>query len=172
MTSNTITTIAIMVAIVAGTITTGTVAYAQQGETPNGNPFQALWIAIDDLQAQIDDITSNSNPGITLGDLECTTDQIARHDGENWVCSDEQTQFYTYRVVGNIVPAKVDSVSTASCRAGDEIVGGGFRVMNNGDVNIVYTGAVSQERYQTIATSDDLPLPTIRSHAICADLTP
>ncbi len=25
--------------------------------------------------------------GITLGDLSCTTDQIARYDGANWVCS-------------------------------------------------------------------------------------
>ncbi len=25
-------------------------------------------------------------PGITLGDLSCTTDQIAKYDGTDWVC--------------------------------------------------------------------------------------
>ena len=49
----------IVLAFVVGSILTGSLAYA----VPNGQPFQALWDAIDDLQGQID--TIELTPGDT-----------------------------------------------------------------------------------------------------------
>jgi len=56
MTSKTIIAGLIVIAFVAGSITTGTMAFAAPGD--QGKPFEALQAAIDDLQTQIDSITT------------------------------------------------------------------------------------------------------------------
>jgi len=50
--------LSIVLAFVAGSILTGSMAYA----VPNGQPFQALWDAITDLQGQIDTIELTPGP--------------------------------------------------------------------------------------------------------------
>ena len=52
--SKTITLGLVAIAFVAGSIITGSVAFA--AEKPNGVPFQAIWDAIGDLQTQVDTI--------------------------------------------------------------------------------------------------------------------
>ena len=55
MTQKTIVAALIAVSFVAGSIMTGGLAFAAQGE-PKGTPFKAIWIAIEDLQDQINQI--------------------------------------------------------------------------------------------------------------------
>ena len=38
-------------------------------------------------------------PGATLGDLECTTDEIAKFDGTDWVCDDSFVELFVSKVV-------------------------------------------------------------------------
>ena len=54
MTSKTILMLAITAAFVIGTLTSGTDAFAK--DKPNGQPFNAIWMAIGNLQDQIDSI--------------------------------------------------------------------------------------------------------------------
>ena len=58
MTSKTIMIGLVAIAFVAGSILTGTMAYASKDK--NGKPFEALWDAIAGLQTQIDDVTTSS----------------------------------------------------------------------------------------------------------------
>ena len=59
MTSRTILVLAISAAFVTGTITTGTDAFAK--DKPNGGPFQALWVAIDELTNVVGNITEQTD---------------------------------------------------------------------------------------------------------------
>lgn len=88
----------VALAFVTGSVLTGT-AYAK--ENPNGQPFQALWDAIADLQDQIDNI---GDGGSDLSDLN------------------------TYRVRSALVLVEPNTAETAnaSCNLGDLITGGGF----------------------------------------------
>jgi len=60
MTNTTLTTIIaglVVLAFVVGSMMTGSMVYA----APNGQPFQALWDAIDELQIQIDLLSSQNS---------------------------------------------------------------------------------------------------------------
>ncbi len=185
----------IMLALVAGMITTGSVAFAQQGGgNPNGNPFDDLWDAIADLQTQINDIELMPGPegppgqdgvdgtdGELVG-LDCSTDQIAKFDGSKWVCDNmnpAENIPSTYFEYGNSVTVLVghtfDRTSTAKCDPGDKVLSGGEVTT---DLNHVTPSAsyptndfdgwnVAFGR-DNISTSD----PTATAIAYCLDLDP
>lgn len=52
----------------------GTMAYAK--DDPNGQPFQALWDAINNLQSQIDDIQEILDGGDDISDLESRVETL------------------------------------------------------------------------------------------------
>jgi len=94
---------------VVGTLVTGTVAYA--AEKPNGQPFQALWDAIADLQNQIDTINLTSGPQGEQGTLtsqEFLTSYI--------ILSGENTKL----------------MKSVNCPSGTIATGGGYSVNKDG----------------------------------------
>lgn len=76
--------------------------------------LQALWDTITDLQMQIDNIQlipgPPGPPGVDiLGTLACTTNQIAKYDGSQWIYSTKGTM--TTVDCNNLVP----DVNLAGC---------------------------------------------------------
>ncbi len=92
----------VAIAFVAGSMMTSSIVYAE----PNGTPFlqeeiDAIILIIQDLQDQLDNLhvtwenVTEKPPGFaddidndTLALLDCTTNQIVKHNGEQWICSD------------------------------------------------------------------------------------
>ena len=101
----------VAVAFVAGSIMASGMAYA--AEKPNGQPFQALWDAIDGLQGQIEDIELIPGPQGGTGDTGAKGDQGA--DGPVFA------KYYTSQV------SSEDPVShlETKCDSGDIAIGGG-----------------------------------------------
>lgn len=60
--NKTIFAFSIIIAFVAGTLVSGTLVFADK-EDKKGKPFQAIWAAISQLQAQINDLESSSSGG-------------------------------------------------------------------------------------------------------------
>jgi len=142
MTQKTIIIGLVALAFVAGSIMTGTMAYA----APNGQPFQAILDAIDDLQSQIVTIELTSDLGDTYITTETTT-----------------------------IIAGIGGNGVAQCDEGDVLLSGGY-IFFGADLIVtadqpIPVGADGQG-WQVGAVNPDTTDGTIIIKIICANTTP
>ena len=82
--NRTIVTIAIIVAFVGGMFFVGVPVEAKKGG--GGSVIDEVLAAIMGLDTRVSELESS----VTLDSLECSTNQIAKYNGENWVCDSDE----------------------------------------------------------------------------------
>lgn len=154
MTKKTILILTIAAIIVAGTLTTGTV-FAK--EKPNGQPFNAIWTAIGNLQSQIDEIgTGEQGPKGDQGPagpnlLYTVTERETAQPGERFdvlaTCDPEDALIQGWAIY-NTFPAGFgagisDAVAQNPGNVDEVNIIGKSLNLNNGDGNIPVDGEIT-----------------------------
>ena len=143
--------------------------------TQNGTDFLALFGITTDHENRINSLEENT----TLSNLSCTTDQIAKFDGTQWICDDSfDNPLSTYTVeLRETIPAPTNSVVLiAECDEGDVATGGGY---SHGDNSGGFVP--SQHPWPRTGTPTswavgienvvDAPIP-FAANVVCLDLPP
>jgi len=162
MISKTILILAIAVTFVTGSIATGTMAYAAGDK--NGQPFEALWNAIHELE-------------IAIADLQAQIDEIS-------IEPDETGGLTTYTKVESVNPDPLLGFQQSvivNCDLGDVALGGGGNTVQL-TANFEASTPHPQDPLQistgwnaTFSSEEflvDITSRSLEAWVICADLTP